>query len=313
MAQARAWCFTLNNPTAQLEFTGHRYAVWQKEVGEKGTEHYQGYVEWLRPLRLAAVKKLLPTAHLEPRAGSREQARAYCMKEESRVDGPWESGEWETHQGKRTDLEAACEVLKEEGLKRVAEEMPSVFVKFHKGLSALEKISRVKPRDLDFVPRPWQAKILRLVVDCPADDRKIMWVTDVDGNIGKSRLASHLIMEHGAIELSGRVVDMGYAYNSEPIVIFDISRTQADNLNHLYSFAEQLKNGRFLSTKYESEMKLFKPPHVIFFSNSPHEEGKWSKDRIQVFDSSMSDFWLPLPEPLYKGDEGADKSFLAFL
>ena len=46
-------------------------------------------------MRIVAVKNLLPQlegAHFEPRRGTRDQARDYCRKAETKVDGPWEHG-----------------------------------------------------------------------------------------------------------------------------------------------------------------------------------------------------------------------------
>lgn len=110
MAQARHWCFTDNNPDGDLNVclntTGVRYAVWQLEVGENGTEHHQGYVELERSQRLSWVKNLIPEAHWETRKGSRDQARNYCMKTEGRLDGPWEIGDYTSGgQGNRTDIQ----------------------------------------------------------------------------------------------------------------------------------------------------------------------------------------------------------------
>lgn len=108
---ARNWCFTINNPEAPLDFTeltDVRYAVYQEESGENGTRHYQGYVELKRPIRFTAIKKWkgFERAHLEQRRGTREQARDYAMKEDTRVNGPWEHGQWVSGgQGARNDLE----------------------------------------------------------------------------------------------------------------------------------------------------------------------------------------------------------------
>lgn len=109
---ARAWCFTINGKEEELDFfeleLKHpiRYAVWQFETGEQGTLHIQGYVELAQAHRMAKVKKILGfNAHVEKRLGTREQARDYCMKEEGRVAGPFEIGEWvKGGQGKRCDL-----------------------------------------------------------------------------------------------------------------------------------------------------------------------------------------------------------------
>lgn len=80
-----------------------RYLVFQLEQGvgfeqTEGTPHIQGYIELLKPMRFQKLKSLIsPRAHLEPRRGTRIQARAYCMKEDTRVEGPWEYGEWNGH------------------------------------------------------------------------------------------------------------------------------------------------------------------------------------------------------------------------
>lgn len=98
----RAWCFTLNNPEEHgivddvlPVLAQERYVVWQRERGENGTPHIQGYIELHNPVRLSAMKLWLPSAHFEVRRGTREQARAYCMKEDTRDAGPWERGDFD--------------------------------------------------------------------------------------------------------------------------------------------------------------------------------------------------------------------------
>ena len=104
---ARAYCFTLNNPISdELQICpNERFIIWQVEQGEQGTRHIQGYIELSKPARIAALKKWLPQAHFESRRGSREQARDYCKKEDTRIAGPFERGDWEAGGiGARTDL-----------------------------------------------------------------------------------------------------------------------------------------------------------------------------------------------------------------
>ena len=277
---SRSFCFTLFDETVPPFPDYVRYAIYQREkCPESGRLHYQGYMEFNSPKKIGGLKKWSSTAHFESRRGSREEARAYCMKEESRVSPPVEFGKWTAGQGHRTDLDSACELIKKHGVKRVAEELPAVFVKFHKGLKELARTLESVPSDSDFIPRPWQKKILSLLPSIH-NDRNILWISDTVGNQGKSRLALHLCLEHNAVILSGKIADMAYAYNKEPIVIFDVPRTQAENLDHLFAFAESLKNGIIFSNKYESQQKIFKPPIVIFFANIPCPEGKWSCDRV---------------------------------
>ena len=108
---ARFWCFTVNNPDGSLDTdleawlgNGLKYAVYQHEVGEEGTEHFQGYLELDRGQRMSYVKKWLPTAHLETRRGTQQQAIDYCKKADSRLDGPWEYGTPSEGQGNRSDI-----------------------------------------------------------------------------------------------------------------------------------------------------------------------------------------------------------------
>lgn len=120
--RASAWVFTLQDDgefkEEFKEIKEHklvRYLCYQKEIGESGNAHYQGYIELNGRCRLSAMKKLNASAHFEPRRGSREQARDYCRKEESRVPGtePIEWGTWNNKgSGARTDLAALYESVK---------------------------------------------------------------------------------------------------------------------------------------------------------------------------------------------------------
>ena len=81
-----------------------RYGVWQLERGKNGTAHLQGYVEFRKAMSLTAIKKVVgERAYVEERRGTREEARAYCQKEDTRVEGPWEHGIWISGAGHRTD------------------------------------------------------------------------------------------------------------------------------------------------------------------------------------------------------------------
>lgn len=110
----RAWCFTVNNPTdvdrGILTAANARYIIWGEETGESGTPHLQGYLELNKPQRLSGMKKLHATAHWEQRQGTRDEARAYCMK-----DGVYEEyGDWQAGgQGTRNDLEGLMQMIRE--------------------------------------------------------------------------------------------------------------------------------------------------------------------------------------------------------
>lgn len=119
---SKYWVFTLNNPgndQEPTEWDGIEYAVWQKEKGESGTPHLQGYAIFEKQKRLTALKKINARAAWFPRKGSHEQAKHYSSKPHDncecahcvgaagqRVAGPWELGEVPdgVGQGKRGDL-----------------------------------------------------------------------------------------------------------------------------------------------------------------------------------------------------------------
>lgn len=88
---SKYWCWTLNNP----DLTGPEmqrmigdnwrtdYTIFQKEKGDNGTVHFQGYSEFHERKRLTALKRLDRGIHWEIRIGTREQAIAYCSKRDS--------------------------------------------------------------------------------------------------------------------------------------------------------------------------------------------------------------------------------------
>lgn len=118
---SRRWCWTLNNyqdeditllqsVAADLESSGVRYLVWGFEIGEQGTPHLQGYVEFCSTKRMTGVKKTFGLArmHCEIAKGTGLQNREYCSK-----DGLFEEhGEMRSaRQGKRSDLDAVKEAI----------------------------------------------------------------------------------------------------------------------------------------------------------------------------------------------------------
>lgn len=107
---SRWFCFTINNPTiaddAELTSLAAQsvYLCYAQEHFEDPllTPHYQGYVELSKPQRFTWLRGIITRAHIEPRRGSRTQARDYCFKECSE---PIEHGTWQAdRQGQRNDL-----------------------------------------------------------------------------------------------------------------------------------------------------------------------------------------------------------------
>lgn len=84
----RKYVFTLNNYSRD-DIDGICWALkeakylFQEEMGESGTPHLQGYIEFENPRSWKATKKINNKWHLEICTNS-EAAKKYCTKEESR-------------------------------------------------------------------------------------------------------------------------------------------------------------------------------------------------------------------------------------
>lgn len=144
--KSRNWVFTYNNPGPYRPQPSPNvsYMVYQLEQGASGTPHLQGYIQFKNPVAFNTVRNFFDKkAHVERAMGQPQECHDYCTKEEGRLEEPFIYGVMKggkATQGQRTDLLRACEMVKEGGLKRVAEQDPVIFLKFHRGLSALRTI-----------------------------------------------------------------------------------------------------------------------------------------------------------------------------
>jgi len=144
------WCFTLNNPTAEEipaltavldDATKVKYAIFQGETGENGTPHLQGYVEFLNKQRFTTAKTILglERLHLEPRNGSRDQARCYCMKDDTidpAVSGRVEIGEWGSQTRSNELGNLVAELKTGSTMSDVAAKYPTSWVRNYRGIAA---------------------------------------------------------------------------------------------------------------------------------------------------------------------------------
>ena len=122
MSQARSflgkskgsnWLGTLNNPDVALardylemwfSKAGARYVNGQVEKGKEGTVHIQFFLNFANPVRIAALKKFCSKAHFEVVKQDNGASR-YAMKEDTRVEGPWEFGTCPVRRNNKTDWE----------------------------------------------------------------------------------------------------------------------------------------------------------------------------------------------------------------
>ncbi len=148
MTNSRSWCLTVfqyeeaSSWLTEDDVTPDllRYAIWQEEDSpDTGRRHLQAYCEFHRPVRRNRAQQLLHAdrSHIEVRRATREQAKAYCCKEDTRHQGPYEVGNWSRDQGHRSDLSGFISILQDTGLAEAIDSNPSVYVKYHRGLHSL--------------------------------------------------------------------------------------------------------------------------------------------------------------------------------
>ena len=91
--QAKRWCFTLNNYTEdEMVHLVHLFNssgcewIWGEEVGEEGTPHLQGYVEFPKRVRPVETVKC-ERVHWERCKGDRASNVKYCTKDGCNIKG----------------------------------------------------------------------------------------------------------------------------------------------------------------------------------------------------------------------------------
>lgn len=208
--QIRHWCFTSYVDRWPTWLPDKMvYMVYQVEAcPETNRFHIQGYVEFNRSYRMKAAKKLIGdnTAHLEPRQGSREQARLYCMKEESRGvgpdAGPWEFGEWRAGEEKRNELQSAIDSFKEgKDWNFIVSEFPSIAIRYYKNLHQVWTHFNIQPRDGSIA----------------VDNVYIFG----DAGVGKTRFCHWLAARHGVSPYTSYIKGWWQDYLGEPWAFYD--------------------------------------------------------------------------------------------
>lgn len=146
----------------------------------------------------------------------------------------------------------------------------------------------------DVIWKDWQNDILN-IINSPPEDRKINWVWESKGNIGKSFLSKYLYLKYHTIIADGKKDNIFnqilnfYENNTEEIelVILDIPRHNENYIN--YGAIEQIKNGLIYSGKYEGGCCYFDSPHIIIFSNFEPDMTKFSQDRYNIINLNKND------------------------
>lgn len=181
---------------------------------------------------------------------------------------------------------------------------PTAYIRKAKNWKDLEKYSRkvatresevktnirkVKDPMEGLTPYGWQAALIDEISGEP-DARKIIWYHEPNGRAGKTTLAKSLCLRYPGeiMYVAGAGADVRYGVKkwlddnegNLKCVIFGFPRSMEQKIS--YEALEQVKDGIFYNTKFESGMAMFDPPHVVVFSNWAPDKSKLSKDRWDI-------------------------------
>lgn len=264
--RSKGWCFTINNPTdaddEELQVLRDRttYGVVGREVGESGTPHYQGFVRFSTATRFAAVKRLLPRAHLESQRGSVHQAADYCKK-----DGTFD--EWgelpELRRGTKERWTWMLDAAERGDLKSIRDEYPGEYLRYYDRFRTLRK--RV-PDILDVLENEW-------------------WYGPT--GTGKSRRAWEQYPEHYGKQLN----KWWCGYDDEDTVVIeewapknDMTASALKIWADRYPFNAEVKGG---------QLKRIRPKRIIVTSNYTMEQCFSNSEDLEPLKRRFKQVYFP--------------------
>nr|WAE43107.1 MAG: replication associated protein [Cressdnaviricota sp.] len=302
MAQSKFWCFTINNPIND-DFINmdYEYLVYQNEVGENGgVFHIQGYICYINGKRLSTIKADFQricgqNPHFETRKGTHEEAKNYCMKEDTRIDGPYEFGDDKDiilnndDKGKRNDLIDIKEAI-EKGMKwiDIQDKWFSQSIRYEKGIKAyinqyeeMEYTTLMQSEKITQSLKDFQRQVIEIVPTIKKGE--VLWIYSLTGQEGKSYIGEYLECFNGAFVVSNKKsVDINYIYNKEEIIVFDYARSNEDKIS--YQQLEEYADGRIISTKYDVMKKRRFNPKTVVFANWLPKVKNLSLSRWKIYE-----------------------------
>lgn len=289
MQRLRNWCFTsynLDDFIVPDEHPDFRYCVYQAEkCPETQRVHLQGYIEFNKALSFGQVKGLFndPAIHLEGRRGTREEARAYCMKNESRYADPIEFGKWTgANERSRQDLnEARVKIQAHTSWNSVLNdpELCNVLARAPRWAREVYDARVVDAPLPDIELRDWQTQVLDMLDEEPVK-RRVIWIWSAESGTGKTTFFDFCSARFNVLPATDFTNTL-YAYDGQRVIWFDLTRAQSADYSP-YHAIEKFSNCTFhLSTKYTSTRKYVNA-HVVVTSNSPPDEMRLPNRCVEI-------------------------------
>lgn len=273
-----------------------RYVVWQLEQAPTSERpHYQGYVEFTKTVRVPQACSLLGlprSTHFERREGTRDQARDYCRKEDTRLAGPWEAGTWELSEAGATrvrgmTVEQFLDEVRElaaAGVRMTYSEFVFRYPRFLAHARGLFMFAwnylatATQPTMESLVLYQWQTDLIRHLKAAP-QTRRIWWIWSRASSTGKSTFVQYLastVFREKVLIAPWHLPSLMFMYDRHWIVAFNMPRDAQQEFLEEKSYLatlERLSDGGLMaSTKYESAMKYVSAHIVVTANISPPYE-----------------------------------------
>jgi len=271
--QAFVWTIPMGKDGLSPFCPNIKFIVYQKEVAPTtGRHHYQGYVEFNKPMTRKQCQSLLGVSncHVEkrrevyddgksiPKKDQQRSAIAYCSKEATRVLGtlPFTWGV-QAKQGNRSDIkktfgDSLKNVNSSTSIDDFAKENPLAFVKYHTGIEKLIFIHRENRTEKTYVIIIWG-----------------------QSNTAKTRFAYDLCKKEGVTLFDKQDPKWWDGYDNQHTVLLDDYEGEFPFCTFIkmidrYNFTVQVKGGT----------RKFNPKRIIITSNN---------DPRTWYDLSLSD------------------------
>jgi len=224
--------------------------VYQIEIcPDSGRPHLQGYMECLGQQTMSRIEGLdcfVGRTRLAVRRGTGAQARSYAMKEDTRVDGPWEYGEMK-EQGKRSDLlEMKDKIDAGMSIKNLWDDNFNSMIRYHRSIREYKRIRT-----------PFRS------------ERTLIYIIYGKSGVGKSQLAKQCFPD-AYWKTNNKWWD---DYDGQEAVIWDEFKGQ-------YPYRDLLRilDSTPLTLETKGASCQFTSGIVIFTSN--HHPSEWYSDEV---------------------------------
>lgn len=185
-----AYIFNLDGQKSDI-----KYFVAGLEIGEQGTPHVQGFVHIDKDPKTCGIKfwknyfEFGARAHFESARGTDEQSRDYCTKEGPYIEigVPSLPGDKfrKIYETAKEDLEKAIQLDFEFGMRN-----------YHQLKAINEAAGNNVFEDMNNELFDWQKSVLDALEE--QNNRRILFVIDLNGGKGKSYLAKYILMNKNA-------------------------------------------------------------------------------------------------------------------